>query len=133
MKKMFLVSIACLAFAAIYPMKAAADSDWDKGPDRLAVTNAPAYETVTLATCGQFERFVPDLIITDAPADQTQTVYWVIGTLTNSVGAFVPSATVHGMAVTNVPAMFEGDYLICVPSGDTATTNKYWTSGRRWN
>ena len=29
--------------------------------------------------------------------------------------------------------LFAGDRLLCVPSGDTATTNKYWTSGRRYN
>lgn len=133
MKRMMMMLVAAAGVLAAMPRAAQADGDWDKGPDRVAVTNAPAYAAVTLASVGKFERFVPDLVMTDAPADQTQTVYWVIGTLTNTVGSFVPSATVHKMAVTNVPAMFYGDTLICVPSGTTSTTNKYWTSGRRYN
>ena len=135
MKKLFTLILALAALASLLavPRAASADSAWDKGPDRVVVTNAPAFAPITLATCGQWERFVPDLIMTDAPADQTQTVYWVVGALTNTVGSFVPSATLHSMDVTNVPAMFSGDKLICVPSGITATTNSYWTGGRRYN
>lgn len=131
MKKMMMLMAAAAMLVCTAPT-VKADTDWDKGPDRVTVTNAPAYAVVTLATVGEFERFAPDLIMTDAPASQTQTVYWVVGTLTNTVASFIPSATLHTLSVTNL-TMFHGDRLICVPSGDTATTNKYWTSGRRYN
>lgn len=126
MKKLMILaalglSIACGAFA------------YDKGPDLQAYTNAPAFTPLVISPAGQGERFEPETLFFSAPANQTQTVYWVVGVTTNTVGSFIPSASSHDFSVTNVPALYNGDKLVIVPSGVTSTTNSVWLYGRRWN
>lgn len=126
MKKLTLVCCAAVALCST----AFAE---DKGPDRVTKADAPAFSPIVIEPAGFNERFVVEYILFDAPADQTQTVKHVVGTVTNTVTAFVPSSTVKTVAITNVPPLLYGDKLVIVPSGTTSTTNNVYLYGRRWN
>lgn len=124
MKKLMICAAACCMLTLAHA--------GDKGPDRVVAADKPAFVPLAIEPAGQAERFTPEALYFSAPAGQTQAVYWVVGSTTNTVGLFIPSATAHVYAITNIPALYAGDKLVIVPSGDTATTNTVWLYGRRW-
>ena len=121
-----LIAALCIlcSFAAVDAMAR------DLGAQRVSSTSA-ATNTITLTPpTGDTGRFTAKYIVFDAAAGQTQSVVYVSGGVTNTVGSKVIASGDKILAITNVPAMFSGDVLRVTCTGaEAGATNTVYLIG----
>lgn len=83
-------------------------------------TNSVGTGSVTLSF-GSGIGFRAESVVMPATASTTQTVYFVFGTVTNSVGTKVAAANDYVLTLTNAPWLFDGDGVVIT----TTATNGY--------
>ena len=119
---MFALMAVIVAIALWIPQQAEAG---DMGPQYYSgsLSNGAGI-LMPIATNG-WGRFTPAYLVFKAAAAETQTVSYACagGTVTNTYGTKVISATDHVLAITNVPPMFKGDHFVITSSTATGITN----------
>ncbi len=117
MKKAILVGAMVLAAAGLAlagsPAKTTASV-------AAGTTNSVGTGSVTLSF-GSGIGFRPEAVVIPATAATTQTVYFVFGTVTNSMGTKVAGANDYVLSLTNAPWLFDGDGVVTT----TTATNGY--------
>jgi len=83
-------------------------------------TNSVGAGSVALSFGGGIG-FRTEAVVMPATAATTQTVYFVFGTVTNSVGTKVAAANDYVLTLTNAPWLFDGDGVVIT----TTATNGY--------
>lgn len=83
-------------------------------------TNTVGTGSVTLSF-GSGIGFRTEAVVMPATAATTQTVYFVFGTVTNSMGTKVAAASDYVLSFTNAPWLFDGDGIVIT----TTATNGY--------
>lgn len=117
MKRVLLMGAMVLAAAGMVR----ADS-----PARMAVTvsagttNAVGVGRLTLSV-GSGVGFRPEAVVMPAAAGTTQTVYVVLGAVTNAAGSKAAAANDYVLTLTNTPWLFDGDGVVIT----TTATNGY--------
>jgi len=104
-------------------------------PVGLAVAGSPAKTTATVAagttntvgtgsvtlSFGDGIGFRTEAVVMPATAATTQTVYFVFGSVTNSIGTKTAAANDYVLSLTNAPWLFDGDGVVIT----TTATNGY--------
>ena len=93
----------------------------DRGPQKV-VTSLPLGSGTVTPPTGDTGRFILTHVIFTAPAATTQTVSFVTGSITNTIGTKVIAANDCILEITNAMPLFSGDH-IRISSTALAATN----------
>jgi hypothetical protein len=104
----------------------------DRGAQRYTVSLPLGAGSVTPIPTGGYGSFAPSYLVFSAAAGETQTVSYVTGAITNTVGTKVIASGSVVLAITNVPPMFAGDSLVIASSVTTGITNSVVLVGDLW-
>lgn len=126
MKKALLI-MAAVALVGTLAVFAA-----ERGAQKYTASLPLGTGSVTPIPSGGYGRVTPQYLVFQAAAGETQTVSYVSGAITNTVGTKVIASGDAIMTVSNVPPLFAGDSLLIVSSA-TGVTNAVTLVGNLWD